>query len=176
MASRWYKLTARAFVRGVLDYPASNARDWKWQLKEELTLAEMEDEHITEMNRLSHNWHCSAAQVTGWDEKEELFNHHKRQAQHAYNVIGKATLPWYKSWRSEEVSLGELWRRFKEQEKDPAYAAELAEDRARLRQKVAEVDDRNRQAAELAKAQRELAQKRKQAESERRPRRVSRGS
>lgn len=175
MASRWYKLTVRAFTRGVLDYPANDRRDWKWLLKEDLALTELEDERITEMNRLSHMWHCAAAQVTGWDEKEELFNHHKRQAQHAYNVIGRATLPWYKSWRTEEISLGELWRQFKEQEKDPAYAAELAGDRARLRQKVAEVDERNRQAAELAKAQREIAQKRKQTEQGRRSRRVSRG-
>jgi hypothetical protein len=166
----------KAFTRGILDYPAIDQRDWKWWLKEDLALAELEDEQITEMNRLSHMWHCSAAQVTGWDEKEDLFNHHKRQAHHAYNVIGKAILPWYKSWRSEEITLGELWRRFKEQEKDPAYAAELARDRERLRQKVRDTAAAQTQELEIAKARREADKQRELAAKARRPRRVKYGA
>jgi len=135
LESRWYKLTAKAYTRGVLDYPAAEQRDWRWRHKETLVLNAIEDDLITEMNRLSHHWHCSAAQLTGWDEKEELFNYHKRQASHAYNVIGRATLPWYKKWSTDEVSIAELWRRFKENEKDPKYAAYLQGLRDKLKEK-----------------------------------------
>lgn len=125
MESRWYKLTAAAYLRGVLDYPAAPDRDWRWHMKEDLVLQAIEDDLVTSMNDLSHRWHCAAAQVTGWDEKEELFNYHKRQASFAYNIIGRATLPWYKSWKESEVSLGELWKRFKAMEKDPVFSKRL---------------------------------------------------
>jgi hypothetical protein len=163
-----------------LDYPAAEQRDWRWRRKEEMVLDAIEDDLITEMNRLSHHWHCSAAQVTGWDEKEELFNYHKRQASYAYNVIGRATLPWYKKWRTDEVSIAELWKKFKESEKDPKYAAHLDGLRKKLKEKneeyersvrfseelVENVKKRNKELQELVGQKQDRMRKRKLAYGE----------
>lgn len=100
----------------------------------------LEDSIAVDLNKLAHNWHCSAAQVTGWDEKETLFNDHSRKVKQAYNLIGKSLLPWYKQWAAEEKSLADLWRQFKEEEKDPEYAKVLKAEREKLYSKVKDAE------------------------------------
>ena len=92
----------------------------------------LEDQLLSETNELVFQWHCAAAQVTGWDEKEALFDYHSGQAKHAYNVIGKNLLPWYKQWKVEERSVADLWKAFKAAEKDPVYGAHLKKRKAEL--------------------------------------------
>ncbi len=94
---------------------------------------------VRELNQLAHHWHCAAAQVTGWDEQEELFEHHKGKAKYAYNLIGKNRLPWYKIWEvTEGKTLADQWVNFQKAGKDPKYAAYLEEIREKMRQKVRE--------------------------------------
>ena len=91
---------------------------------------------MARMNELTHSWHCSAAQVTGFDEDETLFNFHKDKAKRAYNLIGKNRLPWYK-W-SNNAELKDLWKSFNEASKDPQRAAHYKTLREKLRNLVTE--------------------------------------
>lgn len=150
MESRWCRLAVEAQSRGVLDFSAP--MDWRWTLKESLVLGSLEDELVAEVNKLAHHWHCSAAQVTGWDEQEELFEYHKKQAKRAYNIIGKNRLPWYKVWEiTEEKPLDQLWKEFKEAEKNPEYAAHLRELRDDLRKTAGEGQERREAFDEVVK-------------------------
>ncbi len=87
---------------------------------------------VTEVNKLSHEWHCAAAQVTGWDETEELFEQHRKQANRAYNLIGKAQLPWYKWVSSDGRPLEEVWKAFQKSNSDPKYKEWAEKERQRL--------------------------------------------
>lgn len=146
MADRWGKLAVTAYLKGVLDFSKSSRLDYMWQLKENIVLSAVEDEIVTHMNELAHTWHCSAAQVTGWDEEETLFEHHRTMAHKAYTTIGRSCLPWYKDWKDLDTeSLEKVWKEFKEREKDPEYAAYLKAERKRLRDLVeaAELDEKS---------------------------------
>lgn len=136
MESRWCRLTLEAFKRGILDY--SERRDWRWKLKERLVLDSIETELAADINQLAHHWHCAAAQITGWDETESVFEYHQKQARRAYNVIGKSKLPWYKWEHVEDKPLAQLWKEFKQREKDPKYAAYLKKLRDDLRESAGE--------------------------------------
>jgi len=93
----------------------------------------LEDELAAKMDAMTHLWHCSAAQLTGWDENETVYYDHGKLAINAYNMVGKALLPWYQWSVKKELSLAEQWKRFKEDEKDPEYAAKLAKFREQLK-------------------------------------------
>lgn len=96
-----------------------------------MILDTLEDETVARMNELTHTWHCSAAQITEFDEDETLFNFHKDKAKRAYNLIGKNRLPWYK-W-SDDVALRDLWKSFNEASKNPERAAYYSKLREKLR-------------------------------------------
>jgi len=110
-------------------------------MKERLVMEGLEDTIAVEVNKLAHAWHCAAAQVTGWDEKETLFNDNSKEVRRAYNLIGKSLLPWYKQWAAEEKSLAQMWREMREAEKNPEYAAFLRKEKEKLIAKVKEVED-----------------------------------
>jgi len=122
-----------AHREGALDFACSHRYDHRWALKELWVFDTLEDQLAARLNEMTHLWHCSAAQLTEWDEKETKFEYHRKEANRSFRDVGKLLLPWYKRWqRSEEKSLAQLWREFKEQEKDPVYAARLAEARQSL--------------------------------------------
>jgi hypothetical protein len=153
-----------------LDFSRASRYDVYWDLLERLTFSQLEDELAADVNKMAHLWHCSAAQVTGLDDDEKLFEFHREKAQSVYTKTGKMLLPWYKIWKAEEGrSLAEMWRQFKEREKDPEYAAFLQKERDRLRQVVqgAQFDAKARdQAAKAYKAElaaRDIALKRRRA-------------
>lgn len=157
MESRWCCLTLEAFKRGVLDY--SKAYDWRWALKERMVLDSIEDDLVKEIDQLVHQWHCAAAQVTGWDEREELFEYHKTKAKNAYNVIGKNRLPWYKVWEiADSKPLADMWKDFKQRGKDPVYAKQLHEIREKMRKKVG---DSRQQAVDYAEMLKRFAESKK---------------
>jgi hypothetical protein len=71
-----------------------------------------------------------------WDEHEERFEFHRKEARKTFNAVGKSLLPWYKRWETgSEKPLAQLWKEFKEREKDPVYKTKLDVIRAKLRQK-----------------------------------------
>jgi hypothetical protein len=116
-----------------LDFSEAVRYDPYWDLKERLVFDQLEDELAAGVNRLAHLWHCSAAQITGMDDGEEFFEFHRRKAHKTYNVIGKLMLPWYRQWsKSEGRTLAQLWKRFKDQMKDPAYAAHIRKEQVEL--------------------------------------------
>jgi hypothetical protein len=122
-----------AHTEGSLDYSRSSRYDYRWALLETWTFDVLEDKLAARLNEMTHLWHCSAAQLTEWDEKETKFEHHRKEANRSFRDVGKLLLPWYKRWhKTEEKSLAQLWREFKEQEKDPVYAKRLAEARSSL--------------------------------------------
>jgi hypothetical protein len=116
-----------------LDYRNAPVHDVRFLLKEEWVLSAIEDERASQLNALAHQWHCSAAQLTAWDEQGKQFEFHRKEASKTFKAIGKLTLPWYKQWtKPDERSLAELWKRFKEAEKNPEYAKWLREERKRI--------------------------------------------
>lgn len=129
-----------------------------------MVLDSLEDELVKELNQLAHRWHCSAAQVTGWDEREELFEYHKKHAKRAYNIIGRSRLPWYKVWEVvEERPLEDVWREFKENGKDPAYAKYLQGLRDKLRNKTAEALQQQKDYADIFRKHAEAKKEKKLA-------------
>ena len=160
-----------AHLRGSLDFREPRRFDWRWQLKETLVLDTLEDQLVHDMNTLVFQWHCAAAQVTGWDDKEQLFDYHSGQARHSYNVMGKTLLPWYKQWWTAETNLATLWTAFKNEEKDPVYAAYLKSIRDGMAKEVQEREDRARSAELRAAA---AIEERKQREAEIRKRKEKR--
>jgi hypothetical protein len=170
LAGRWEKLAVEAHIRGCLDFREPHRFDWRWDMKERLVMEGLEDSIAVEVNKLAHAWHCAAAQVTGWDEKETLFNDHSKQVRRAYNLIGKSLLPWYKQWSIEEKSLAQMWRDLKEEEKDPEYAKVLQIERDKLFAKVKEAQDDMKNYAEGMRLMKEREEALKLAEIQRQER------
>lgn len=109
-------------MRGCLDFKTANRYDPRWQLREHWVMAGLEQEAAAELNKLALIWNAGAAQYPDWDDKGELFKFHAGQAAIAFNNAGKQLLPWYSIWQQEEGQrLADLWRKFKEEEKDPEF-------------------------------------------------------
>jgi hypothetical protein len=143
-----------------------------WLLKEKVILDSIENKIATNINQLNHLWHCSAAQITGWDENEELFEYHKKQVQKAYNVIGRASLPWYKQWtHAEDKPLEQVWKEFRERGQEPKYAAYLNIERQRLRKIVEDVDAQEQRSKDFAVKMEAEANRKKQSNLDKRARR-----
>lgn len=99
-------------------------------------LNDIEEQFVYQLNSLAHAWHCSAAQLVDWDEKEDRFEFHRKEARKTFDAVGKSLLPWYNRWKTgSEKSLTQLWKEFKERETDPVYKAKLDKIREGLRQK-----------------------------------------
>ena len=104
-------------------------------MKESLILSDLENEFVSELNRMTFFWHLSMGQATGWEEDTSEIDAHRPDAVQSWNDMGRYLLPWYKGFAAKkEKSLEQLWKEFKEQEKDPEYAAWLREERKRLRE------------------------------------------
>ena len=172
MEERWPRLAVTAHNRGCLDY--SQPVDWRFKLKENLIFDIIEDELIVETNKLVHNWHCSAAQVTGWDEHEQLFDYHSKKARLSYNKIGRMVLPWHKGWQAEEKSLAQLWKEFKAEEKDPLYVQRLTKIRTKLLKDIADRKLAHRMVTE-AHSRFEAEKKKREQEAKERSRRRNHG-
>lgn len=132
MANRWCSLALKAHTSGSLDFSKAKNRDFKWNLKELFVLDSLEKDIGVEINKLNHDWHCAAAQVTGWDEDEELYEEHRKHALRTYNLIGKARLPWYKWITDEGKTIAQLWKALQDQKKDPKVVAAIDKERHRL--------------------------------------------
>lgn len=150
-----------------MDFSLARRYDRKWLLKEEIVFNALEDAMVAKMDTLTHQWHCSAAARSNmWDENSDDFEFHRKQADKTYKAIGRLTLPWYK-W-AEEMSLAEMWQKFKEYEKDPEFQAWRKGKKSEL-QKV-------KSAAEAeAKTLQAIAEARKQAEQLKQQRRSKHG-
>jgi hypothetical protein len=116
------------------------------------------------MNEMAHLWHSCLGHPTEWEgEDDERPSAHRREAKKAFTDIGRLLLPWYKRWRIDEgTELVDLWKAFKEREKDPEYAKELKRDRAKVNRLAQEYKDRIVTADEIREAR-----KAQQAELER---------
>lgn len=120
-------------------------------------LRDIEDEFVSRIDELAHQFHCSLAQPNGMEGDEDRAEYHVKAAKHTFNDIGKLLLPWYKQWEDEGQSLAQMWKNFKLLEKNPVYAASLHKKRSRLKEIVdknklnlksmAELKDRLRAAA-----------------------------
>lgn len=171
MEGRWFQLALRAFTKGILDFTDTAGPRSLW--RETLVLDQLEIELVIEMNKLAHLWHSSAAQITGWDEHEELFEFHQRHMREAHNVIGKAALPWYKTWKAGKT-LADQWREFLDAEKDPAFAAKLKKLRQEVRDKAEKGKGKTISNEALANIFKNQSEQRK-ALQKRRMRRMSHG-
>lgn len=135
MDARWGRLFIYACRTGQIDFRGFKPRDPYWELKEGLILSDLENEFIAELNRMTFSWHLSMGQATGWEEDTSGIDGHRREAVQSWNDVGRHLLPWYKGFSAKkEKSIEQLWREFKEQEKDPQYAAWLRGERKRLRE------------------------------------------
>lgn len=123
------------------------------------------------LNSLAHAWHCAAAQLVEWDEREERFEFHRKEARKTFNAVGKSLLPWYNRWKvGAEKSIAQLWKEFKAREKDPVYGAKLDEIRAKLRQKSEHAGSELKAMNNVRKAYTELHRHRAKAGERRRRR------
>jgi len=117
-------------------------------LKEVVVFACLEDRLAARANELVHNWHCAAARASVWDESGEEFEFHRREADKTFKTIGKLLLPWYKIWtETEGKTLAQLWKEFKEEEKDP----EFQKWRAQVKRDLAAITARKKEIAEALK-------------------------
>lgn len=133
MESRWGRLIVHAFRTGALDFSQYSQGDAYWELREELVLEDIHMAFDAKVSELSLLWHSCAGQPTGWEEDEERANYHFKEADKTWKDVGRCLLPWYDLFKKRELSAQQLWEVFKEQEKDPAYAAYLKSERQRLR-------------------------------------------
>lgn len=134
-------------------------------------LGDIEEQLVCRLNSLAHTWHCSAAQLVEWDEREERFEFHRKEARKTFTTVGKILLPWYKRWETgSDKSLAQLWKEFKEREKDPVYKAKLDEIRNELRQKSVESGSSIAALSNARKAYTELYRRRVEANARRRRR------
>jgi hypothetical protein len=117
-----------------LNYREFRRYDAYWAYREEIVFRDIEDELVARMNELVHSWHASLAAPSGWEDDDKRVEYHRVEAAKTHNDIGKLLLPWYKRWQREDKSLVDLWREFKEREKDPQYAEFLRQERQRLRE------------------------------------------
>ncbi len=122
MANRWNRLALEAYLRKAIDFRQFHRYDDLWRLKEELVFKALESDLAAELNKLVLQWHCSAAQLTEWDEKAEQFEFHKGKAEETYSDIGKHYMPWLERWgQTEGYKLLKLYKAFKEEEKKPEF-------------------------------------------------------
>lgn len=171
MGGRWRTLVLQAHQQGVLNFSSARRYDYKWLIKEELVLDTVEDQLATELNKLAYMWHCSAAQLTEWDEKEEKFEFHRAEAGRTFRLIGKAWLPWYKRWgREEGHTLAEMWKKMKAEEQQPGFKEWREKHKAALRERVVDVETEAKASAEI-RAKKEAIEK---SRIESRRRRMSR--
>lgn len=171
MGSRWVRLCIHAHTIGSLDFSRADRRDAYWAIKRDWVLGDIEDQFVCRLNALAHDWHCAAAQLVEWDEREERFEFHRREVRKTFNAVGKSLLPWYKQWETgSEKPLAQLWKEFKEREKDPVYKAKLDKIRAELRQKSDAADAQVAAMEGARKAYKELHQRRVRAQARRRRR------
>lgn len=119
MADRWGRLAVQAHVRGALKYEEFHRYEPKFLIAEEMVMEAIEDEIVAKLNRMVHEWHCSAARANVWDEGED-FEFHRKEADKTYRSVGRLELPWY-NWGSTERPIEELWADFKAKEKDPEF-------------------------------------------------------
>lgn len=103
-----------------------------------------------EMNKLVLGWHCNAAQMTEFGDGK-LFEFHMLKAEEVFNDIGKHYLPWYPHWKNTEANrLLNLWKGFKEEEKDPGFVEWREQIMEQMDEEAAEIE---REAQQLKEAQ-----------------------
>jgi hypothetical protein len=170
LESRWGRLSVHAHRTGALDYGQYRRYDAYWAYREELIFRDIEDEFVARMNELVHLWHASLAAPSGWEEDDKRTEYHRREASKTHNDIGKLLLPWYKRWQREEKSLIEMWREFKEREKDPQYAEFLRKERQRLREMSREAASETKALAGLTDARQAERERQEQLRRKRRAR------
>lgn len=156
MEDRWGKLALEAHVGGALNFSEFRRYDRYWMLKEQVVFDALEDRLAIEMNKLVHTWNSGAARSNIWDERGDDFEFHRKEADKAYKAVGRLALPWYNAWAPEK-SLVEVWKDFKEHEKDPAFQAR----RKVIKSHLQSIDDKakfeRRSMARVAERQKEHA-------------------
>lgn len=166
MGGRWVRLCVHAHTIGSLDFSKANRKDAYWRIKRNWVLGDIEEDFVSRLNVMAHDWHCAAAQLVEWDEHEERFEFHRREARKTFNAVGKSLLPWYKQWETgSEKPIAQLWKEFKEREKDPVYKAKLDKIRSELRQKSDSADAEAAAAEHARAAYSELHRRRRKAQA-----------
>jgi len=173
LEARWNRLYVYAYRTGQIREDGYGPRDPYRSLKEELIFSDIENQFASELGKMTYFWHVVLGKPTGWEEDRSEVDGHQRDAIRAWNDVGKHLLPWYKDFVSrKEKSLEQLWKEFKEQEKDPEYAAWLKVERAKLRdigvQARSEADGLS-QAAERLRALKEEQMRRARLRGAKRP-------
>ena len=133
-------------------------------------LDQLEADRLARVKEAEHRWYCSAAQVTGWDPHEAQYELYAKRVAKTHAQLSNILLPWQSTAVGGANTMAELWRRMKEEEKDPAYGAYLRKERQRLRDLAAEAADQARVDAEVTKRRAEYLLQRK-AQQTRRTRR-----
>lgn len=134
MENRWGRLITHAFRTGALDFTQYHRDDAYWELREGLALDDIEMEFTSRISELTLLWHSCAGQPTGWEDDDKRVDWHAREANKTWKDIGRCLLPWYDLFSKRDLSIQQMWQIFKEQEKDPEYAAYLSKERKRLRE------------------------------------------
>ena len=169
MGARWSSLALSAHRNGALDYAKYRRYDAYWELREELVLRAEEDHQVCRLNEMTHLWHSSAGAPTGWEEDSSRIDFHRVEANKAFRDVGRLLLPWYKRWSQDEGrELVDMYKAFKDREKDPAYAALLKKRREKVNARVAQF---KAEAALLEELRKERAEERNNRDREQRRRR-----
>lgn len=97
-----------------------------------------EDRLHSEVTKLAHEWHCSmAARTSIFDDNDDDFEFHRKEAVNTFNIVGKLCLSWYKGWEAERDKLVEAYLQMKRQEKDPVFQKARAAVKKAMRDKMA---------------------------------------
>lgn len=156
MEDRWGKLALEAHVRGALNFAEFRRYDGRWLLKEQIVFDALEDQLVVKMQEMVHHWNAGAARSNVWDESGDDFEFHRKEADKAYKAVGRLTLPWYNSWAPEK-SLAEMWKEFKDEEKDPAFQARRKKIKSQLNELTAKAEAEMKSMEQVIKRQREHA-------------------
>ena len=87
---RWSYLAVRAYARGLLTLSQQEQIDDRWQLREEILLAEVERESLAKLHEMVHLAETSAAQYVD----QNVFDHHYKAARKQYHAFSKLMYPF----------------------------------------------------------------------------------
>ena len=154
-----------------MDYSRYRRYDSYWELKEALVFRAVEDDLVCQLTTMTHLWHSCSGAPSGFEDDSSRVEFHRKEANKTFRDVGRLRLPWYSRWSQDEgKELVDLWKAFKEEEKDPEYAAYLKE-RRRI------VNEKSQEAAKAVAAMNEIGEdlRREREEYRRKNRRRQRG-
>lgn len=103
---RWSFLAVRAYTKGLLSFSTAEQDDCRWQLREEILLAEVERDTLAKLHEMLHMAEASAAQYVD----QSVFDHHYKAAKTQYHEFSKLMYPFGTDSRPIDKQLTETLR------------------------------------------------------------------